>query len=182
MFQIITNPYLDPSMELFANYHMTLPIKSNHHVMRITRTHEFTPMEKMVKPFDNHTWIATSATFVAGFILCFVMSFMPQFMKKFVFGHVHSPSLSILQIFFGIGVVNEPGRNFARFMFVMFTILCLILRTAYQGKMFDFLQYDVRQPDADSIQEIVYRQIPVHFRVNEIFESDETTTAIQEIW
>lgn len=170
-------------MELFSNFHMTLPIKHKHFIMRITRGRQFTPIEKMVKPFDNTTWIVTSMTFIAGFFLCFVMSFMSQHLKDFVFGRlVHYPSTSILQIFFGIGVVSEPGRNFSRFMFTLFTILCLILRTAYQGKMFDLLQYDVRQPDANSIQEVVDRKIPVYHQLIGVFYSNETTTVIEEIW
>lgn len=82
--------------------------------------------------------------------------------------------LNLAQVFFGIGLLQTPGRNFARFLFMMFTILCLVIRTAYQGKMFDFLQYDVKQPIATSIQEVIDRQIPVKFLTSdEVFGSDD---------
>lgn len=133
-------------------------------VLRVTRDRKFTPMEKLIKPFDLETWIVLISTLVIALIVILILKTMPIFVYKFVCGsRNHDPILQLVEIFFGIGVLQTPGRNFARFMFMMFTILCLVIRTAYQSKMFDFLQYDVKQPIATSIQEVIDKQIPVRF-------------------
>jgi len=166
---------------MYGHYHITLPIKFNYFIMRVTRGSELTPMQKMAKPFDFPTWTVITVTFLSGFLFIFIVNFMPKFIQKFVFGtHVHDPTMGMVQIFFGIGLVRAPGRNFSRFMFILFTILCLIIRTAYQSKMFDFMLYDDRQPAATSIQEIVDLQMPVELEVSGFFDYDDES--FEELW
>lgn len=154
-------------------FHAALPTEYNHLIIKITRGAEFTPFEKLVKPFDTPKWIITIVTFIAGFLVIAMISAMPKFVEQFVFGtYVRDPVLGMMQIFFGIGFVNAHGRNFSRFMFMMFTILCLVIRTVYQGKMFDLLQYDVKQPAAESLKETIERQIPVKNIKSAAFEND----------
>lgn len=134
----------------------------------------------MVKPFDLPTWIATVVTFSAGFVIIFIISFTPKVVQNFVFGtYVHDPTFSMIQIFFGIGLVRAPGHNFSRFLFAVFTIFCLIMRTAYQAKMFDFLFYDEKQPAAESFSEIADRQIPLKVIDSLLFDNND---ALKKVW
>lgn len=48
-----------------------------------------------------------------------------------------------------------PGRNFARYLLTCFILFCLVLRTAYQGKQFEFLQKDMRPADVATIDEMI---------------------------
>lgn len=154
-------------------HHITSPFDNVNMIFRVTRGSKLTPMEKLAKPFDLSTWITTTVTFFAGFLVIFIIDrFFPRYVHNFVYG-IPDPTLGLLQIFFGIGFVTVPGRNFARFFFMMITILCLIIRTAYQSKMFDFLQYDERQPHAATIQDIIDRHVPLRSTVSLIFESND---------
>lgn len=149
-------------------HHVLSPIRFCDFTLRVSRDLKFTPMEKLAKPFDLPIWITLIATILAVFSIIFVIDMMlSKVVRNFVFGrNVKNPHLAFVQIFFGIGLVITPGRNFARFLFMMFTILWLIIRTAYQAKMFDFLQYDIKQPIANNIQEVIEKQIPVSVEEN----------------
>jgi hypothetical protein len=153
-------------------YHFLTPVKFIEMSLRVPRGSTFTPMEKLAKPFDDATWIVLIVTLSSGLIVIFLLNFS-TIARNFVFGNeVQDPYFSFIQIFYGIGLVVTPSRNFARFLFMMFTILCLVVRTAYQGKMFDFLQYDIKQPIANTLQEVIDKQIPVIMDESFLFEYD----------
>lgn len=56
-----------------------------------------------------------------------------------------------------------PGRNFARYLLTIFILSCLVVRTAYQGKQFEFLQKDMRPADVETIEEMIERNFTFHF-------------------
>lgn len=38
---------------------------------------------------------------------------------------------------------------------MMFILFCLVMRTAYQGKQFEFMQKEMRPKDVESIEEMI---------------------------
>lgn len=64
-------------------------------------------------------------------------------------------SLPFSNIIFGGGIIALPGRNFARYLLAIFILFCLVLRTAYQGKQFEFLQKDMRPADIETIEDMI---------------------------
>lgn len=156
---------------------MTVPIVFSRAIFRVTRGDRLTPLEKLGKPFDMATWTTLIGTFAFALSAIFIISFLPKLVRDFVFGSsIHYPAFAFMKIFFGIGLISTPRRNFARFLFMMFTILFLVIRTVYQGKMFDFLQYNIKTPAANSIGEIADRDVPVVFIAPNAFEDDSKLT------
>lgn len=158
-------------------YHITNPVKYTLMTLRVTRADKFSPMEKLFKPFDSPTWITLVLTLMLSLIIIVVLKFLPRQYYNFVCGSSNqNPMLGFVEIIFGISLIKIPERNFSRFLFMMFMILCLIIRTAYQGKMFDLLHYDVKQPAARSIQEVIDKQISVKYVPSKILTKklDET--------
>jgi hypothetical protein len=39
----------------------------------------------------------------------------------------------------GGGLIRLPGRNYARYHLMVYVLFCLIMRTGYQGKQFEFM-------------------------------------------
>lgn len=74
----------------------------------------YTPLEKMILPFDETTWICFIFTMSFGVTLITILRFA-------------GGSTRVL-----------PGRNFARFILMLFILFCLIMRTAYQSMMLIF--------------------------------------------
>jgi len=124
----------------------------------------YTEWEKLFLAFDEVTWLLIVLTFAASFAVIIIISnFAPQFVKNFVFGRdVSTPALNVLKIFFGLGQMVLPGRNFARFLLTLFLIWTLIFRTCYQGLLFEFMIGDGRKPPIKTIDEMLERNFTYH--------------------
>jgi hypothetical protein len=79
---------------------------------------------------------------------------MTKKIRNLVIGeNVNTPSLNVAAHFFGLGQIEIPQRNFARFLVMMFILYCLIIRTTWQSKMFEFMQKEMRKPEVKTIKE-----------------------------
>lgn len=56
---------------------------------------------------------------------------------------------------YGISQKVLPGKNFSRFLLMLFLMFCLIIRTAWQGKMFELMQKDMTKREIQSIEELI---------------------------
>lgn len=122
----------------------------------------YSPFEKLIMPFDLETWIWVLIFFTIGFLTIFLIYRCPRKIQEFVFGfNISTPSLNLTGTFFGIGQIALPGRNFSRYILMMFILFCLIIRTAYQGKMFEILQKDLRKPEIQTIDELIQKNITI---------------------
>jgi len=157
--------YDDPvAYQQFFNtfYEMALVVKEFYFV--VPRGELYLEWEKLLLAYDEVTWILIVVTFAAAFAaIFFIHNFTKQFVHHFVFGRdVTTPSLNVISIFFGVGQVTLPGRNFARFLLALFTIWCLIFRTCYSGLLFEYLIGDGRKPEIKSIDELLERNFTYH--------------------
>lgn len=116
----------------------------------------YTSLEKLFLPFDLETWILIIIFIVAGILVIEVIRKTSRTIQNFVFGrNNYTPKMNLIRVFYGMSLITSPSRNFARYMLMMFILFCLIMRTAYQGKMFQFLQKDMRKPEVKSIEEMI---------------------------
>lgn len=91
---------------------------------------KFTPLEKMLLPFGADVWICLFGTVLIVFVIAHWMS--------------HQSALEIIQIALGGGAQHAPIRISGKLMFATWIISMLIVRTAYQGALFDVLQAQIR--------------------------------------
>lgn len=154
---IVVQTYNVGLLKINLLYYATFPLTFETNKFLVTRGSYYTYYEKMILPFDDWTWIAIIATFVSSFFAIIVIRYMKPEVQKFILGFNNAdPFLNLTEIFFGLGLIRVPERNFARYLFMMFTILCLILRTAYQGKQFEFMNIDVRRPPPATTNEEIF--------------------------
>lgn len=119
--------------------------------------------EKLLLPFDSDTWTLIAFTFFVAFLTIFAINFASLKVKNFVFGtNVKTPSLNVTAIFFGISQSTLPRRNFARFLTMLFIIYCLIIRTAWQAKTFEFMQKTMRKSQIQSIDEFIEKNYSLY--------------------
>lgn len=146
----------------FSVLHVSPPICYVYSTFMTTRGYRYTFFEKLFLPFDNSIWFALILTFLAAFTTIFVISRFSLDIQNYVFGrNVYFPSLGSIQIFFGLGFVHVPHTNFGRYLFMTFTIFCLIIRTAYQSKMFDFMITDVRHSMPNTVEELLHSDVKI---------------------
>jgi hypothetical protein len=131
----------------------------------------YTQLEKMFLMFDQPTWICIAITLSAGLLVIQVINFMSIQIKKFLFGQNNrTPTLNMASIFLNGGQFREPGRNFARYMLIMFVLWSLIIRTCYQSELYKNLQRDMRRPRIKTIDELNEKNFTcLYFQDNEDF-------------
>lgn len=152
------NPLVEK--KLFA--HLLPPLYCYEFTFVVTKGLKYTPEEKLILPFDRPTWLLIACLFICGFLAIFIIYRLPLKFQKVVFGEkAINPSVNLMLIFFGFGLNQVPKNYFARCILLMFLIYCLIIRTAYQGLMYEFMTTDTRKPTATTVQEIFDKDIPI---------------------
>jgi hypothetical protein len=116
--------------------------------------------EKLLQPFDSTVWLMLLAIFVTAIsVTIFLNAKKLQKYQSFVYGSdIKYPLNSILVAALGGSHHKLPKRNFSRFLLMMFLVLCLVLRNAYQGSLYKFLQSEERKKTADTIDDIVEQE------------------------
>jgi hypothetical protein len=85
-----------------------------------------------------------------------VLNRQPRQIRDFVVGrNIKNPVLNLFNIAFGGALHKTPNRNFARFLLASYFLYCLILRSSYQGKLFNYLQSDLRHPPLGTTKELL---------------------------
>lgn len=163
--------YLNPKEnDPLSNLHLSSPLSIIKVRFLVTRGLSYSPSEKMILPFDHHTWILIISSIVIGLVMTtfFAKNLGKQF-SRLIFGQSNlEPTFNLVRIIFGIGMMRVPTGNFARFLVIIFLLYCIVIRTAYQGKLFEFMTADVRRSTPQTIEELFERKVPVlapHFKI-----------------
>lgn len=78
---------------------------------------------------------------------------------NFIIGKdIKAPFNNLFAVVYGISVMKLPNRNFARFILMVFIVYCLVLRTVYQGRIYNNMKSNQRKPDLASIDEIMEKK------------------------
>jgi hypothetical protein len=117
---------------------------------------EFSSFEKLIFPFALNTWIVLLSYIAIGVIVIFVIKFLClKIIQNFVFGlHVNYPMLNLWNALLGGAQNTLPRGNFARFLLMNFLIFSLVIRTAYQGSMYQLIRSNRKHSEMQSIDEI----------------------------
>ena len=137
----------------------------------VTPGDPYTPYEKLFLPFDLTTWILLATTFAITFTTICIINRLPKSARNFVYGRkIFTPSLNVVSIFFGISQVKLPSENFSRLILILFVFFCLIFRTCFQSKSFEFLTSEPRRPPPKTIKDLVARNYTIYTLFKEGFE------------
>ena len=124
---------------------------------------ELTSFEKLFSPLALVTWMLLIAYLTIGVVSIFIIRFLSNKIQNFVIGEkVKYPYLNML-----IGIVGQsqnrmPGNNFARFLLMNFLLFTLVMRTAYQGEMYEVMQSDIKYSEPKTIYEMFRRGYKFH--------------------
>lgn len=129
----------------------------------VTPSEVYSPYEKLALPFDLLTWILLALTFVITFITIFFVNAFSKRTRHIVYGHrINNPLLNFFSIFFGISQTQLPVQNFPRFILNLFIWFCLIFRTCFQNKMFEFMTSEPRKPPPKTLSDLIDRNYTIY--------------------
>uniref|UniRef100_A0A182W4C0 Ionotropic glutamate receptor L-glutamate and glycine-binding domain-containing protein n=1 Tax=Anopheles minimus TaxID=112268 RepID=A0A182W4C0_9DIPT len=103
---------------------------------------EYTSFEKLFRPFARSTWILVTLYLLAALLVIYTIQLSRRpYVRDFVYGRgISTPILNLLSILFGGALQQLPVRNFARTLLFLWMYYCLVVRTCYQGSLFEYLQ------------------------------------------
>lgn len=128
----------------------------------VTPAKKYTPYEKFFLPFDLETWIFLIVTFLVTFLSIVIVNRLSKSTQSIVYGHeVDTPIWNVISIFFGISQTKLPTKNFPRFILTMFIYFCLIFRTCFQSKFFEFMTSEPRRSPPKTIEDLIERNFSV---------------------
>ncbi|KAG5679802.1 hypothetical protein PVAND_009340 [Polypedilum vanderplanki] len=149
----------------------TFPFFEAKLIFLVTPGELYTSFEKLYLPFDEPTWVLIFITFGVAFGVIFLVNFTSVSFQVLVYGHgVKIPSLNVVGTFFGIGQTKLPDLSFSRFILMIFILFCLIIRTAYQGVLFELMTSQPRRPEPKDIQGLIDQNYTVLVWHSEEFE------------
>ena len=115
--------------------------------------------EKLLSPLQTSVWLMVLLTFSFGIVVIMTLNIKFKFLRKFVYGErVHHPITNLFAALIGSSQPVLPQMNFSRFILMMFMILCLVIRSVYQGSLYKFLQSDGRHKEPQTIAELIEKE------------------------
>ena len=110
-----------------------------------------TPVDKLLYPFSPGIWYALVAMYIVVFSVIGIFGTFFEESYNFLVGkNIKNPNLSMLIVCLGFTQHKLPGRNFSRFTLMNFMLFWLVVRTCYQGVLFNLLQKVMLKFDSNS--------------------------------
>jgi hypothetical protein len=132
------------------------PYASHDSYFLVTPNDFYTNYEKLFFPFEQYAWMCFGLSFGFAFGAIYLVNRLQRRVRNVFFGlGIKNPTYNALGIFFGISQTKLPRENFARILLAMFLFLCLIFRTCYQSKMFEFMTTDMRKPPPETLEDLI---------------------------
>lgn len=150
-----------PSTIRAQNFSWSMPFFYGYMLFAIPPGKSYTALEKLFFPFHNRVWICSCVIIVVAIAIMIILKLTPRPYRDFVIGKSNDmPFFNMLNACLGgtISTSNSPSRNFARFVLLIWLLSTLVLRNAYQGKLF----HNLRSKQHKS----------PYFRLDELYESD----------
>ena len=89
-------------------------------------------------------------------MVVFLLNLRSKSVRNFVYGrNVKTPCLNIANIFFGGSLHLLPTRNFARTLIGIFMMYSLVIRSSYQGALFNFMKGEFREEPVNDLKTMV---------------------------
>jgi hypothetical protein len=143
------------SSQMFEELHFTTQFHGEIAAFLISSPEPYSAYEKLLLPFDDTTWIFFIAVFLYSFLSIRVINLVSRRFQDMFYGeNVKTPAFNVVGTFFGISQTTLPDANFPRILLMTFILYCLILRTAYQSLLFEYVATDMRKASPTTIEDL----------------------------
>lgn len=120
-------------------------------------------MEKLYFPFQLSSWTCLSVCFVISAVVVAIIKFIKPQRRAFIIGQGNDiPFTNTINIFLGGTLPTTPGRNFARFLMMLWILFSIVLRGSYQGALFMFLKSQKNISIADTLPKMIEKDFKIY--------------------
>ena len=168
------NGFQQPLYSTELNILVAYPHRDVASTFLISPGEPYTDLERMFMMFDDALWIAIGVTLIGAASITLSLNFVSGRVKTLIAGQgINSPTMNLISIFLNGAQVRVPGGSFARFLFILFVIWSLIIRTCHQSMLFELLQADLRKPTAKTLDEFFESNLTLFVGGDSIMSSDK---------
>ncbi|KAG5670881.1 hypothetical protein PVAND_001113 [Polypedilum vanderplanki] len=151
-------------------FHLSQPLGTQDFFCLVSLNDFYTNYDKMLLPFDSATWMLILCTYGLTFGIIFGLRFSPEWIRITVTGKgIKGPGYNALAIFMGISQLKLPTETFCRSILIIYIWFCLMIRTCWQSKMFEFMTSDMRKPLPASLEDLIEMNYAIILRDEEKF-------------
>lgn len=125
----------------------------------------YTSLEKLFFPFSKNVWLCFFTLFVVAVAMITILKLTSAKYRDFVIGISNDmPFFNLVNVCLGgaISVQDTPSRNFARTLLLVWVLSTLVLRNAYQGKLFDNLRSNQRKAEFFRLDQLYKSNIKLY--------------------
>lgn len=131
-----------------------------HYFATVVITHmtqiPFTSIDRLLLPFEPIIWIILVYTLAFTLSVIYTILICCGDRQSFVFGRAnHTPFLNTINILLGGSIMRPPTRNFARTILAFWLLGTLVLRSSYQGALFDNLHSRKSAQTLDTLDKLI---------------------------
>lgn len=124
-------------------------------ILTMPPTSTISPFQKLYMPFDAIIWSLIITIYVISVVIFTFVRRMSETVYELIVGqNVKHPILNMLIAIVGGSQTVLPTKMFSRFLLAKFLIFCLIMRSLYQGKLYDIMRKNLYEKEAESINEL----------------------------
>lgn len=115
----------------------------------------YSVMSTLFFPFKYIIWSCIGFIFISTILVVGSLKKSTIQQRAFVLGPRNDlPFFNMLNVCFGGAITRLPTRNFARFLLLIWLTMSLILKTAYQSKLFNFMQTEQRESPMYTLESV----------------------------
>lgn len=153
----IGNLFLDLPRTTYLDF--TVPIFFEVLKFVVPPGRSYTQIENFARAFDIFTWTLITCIFLLMALSVFLLSFQSKKVKIYAFGAGYAnASMDFLATIFGNSRTSMPYVNIPRIILLKFILFCFVMRTLYQGSLFNFLQSGDKLKPVQSVDEMITKQ------------------------
>uniref|UniRef100_A0A3F2ZEL9 Uncharacterized protein n=1 Tax=Phlebotomus papatasi TaxID=29031 RepID=A0A3F2ZEL9_PHLPP len=150
----------------------------------------YTHMEKLFLPMKYIIWSCISTIFILSAVVVSISKFIRPHRRAFIFGRKnYFPYINTINVFLGGVVPITPMRNFARFLLMLWILSSLVIRSSYQGSLFNFLKDHRNASIADTFPKMIKEGFKIYgseairkyFSSNDVYLSVFRNISVREL-
>lgn len=129
------------SSERMRKYSVSFPYYYASFVFAIPPGKPYPALTILLYPYKYIIWSCICVIFLFTLISVVALKLTKDRTRAFFLGPKNNmPVFNMLNITFGGAINYVPTRNFARFILLIWLMMSLVLRTAYQSRLYDYLR------------------------------------------
>ncbi|XP_067636321.1 uncharacterized protein [Eurosta solidaginis] len=136
----------------------------NKHVLTVLAKREnWSSYETILYPFNIYVWCSLIIFYLFPIILANILHRIHRQVYRFIFGISSIDKMTAMwtSILLQQTALSIPTANFARYILMMWILLTLILRSSYQGLLYDFFNSQKDIPPPSTLAQLVQNKYQI---------------------